>query len=498
MKFPLFNLRKPLAAQLVMLLACVLTLSSLGTAQSLWGSGVTKKSATQDAEQVVLAPLAESLFQCANGKRGTAELPCADGNWQFGNLNQNNSQWVEGEFVPYRALLTGFTTGSTGNTLTITYATTNTGKHAIDFLGTWDQSTLAPNGPGGADACVNVSPCSAPTTFPIPADPILAAANPGLQTPGNFTIWNGTITSVSAYTTTGTYAGTSDTSITITFTANNPNVVIAWGGHISSRVNWTLTGTAISISGAPYHTSINGGPNRSLQVDAAILPAFVIVIKEVTTFGAPPGTTATFAFNFTYTPSGGVAVPFSLVDDVVGPGGGGTTINTLDPDATEVFQIQNFSDATPNIAATVTEATHPQWTLGGIVCTEISGGLPNILDTTTAGRTANIIAQEAEVITCTFQNTQFTATAAPASITGRAVDSFGRGISGARISVMDAQTGEFHYAMTNSFGYYTITDTEVGNFYVMTISHRRYTFADDTRTFSLHDNLAGMDFIANP
>jgi len=477
-------MKKSLIAHLIMLFVCVLTLTRFAAAQ--------KRSS-----DVVAAPLAEALFQCANGGRGTPELTCSGSNWQFGNLNQNNSQWVEGEFVPYRALITGLTVGST-NTLTISYGTTKNGKHAVDYLGTWDQSTLAPNGPGGADACVNVSPCSAPSTEPIPLDPTLTAANPGIQDPGVFTIFNGTITNVSAYTTVGTYATTSETSITLTYTANAADVVIAFGGHISSRVDWTLTGTAISISGSPYHTNIGGG-DRSMSVDAAILPAFLIVIKEVTTLTL--GTTATFDFNFTYTPTGGVAVPFTLADQTPGTGGGGPLISDLNPDTTEVFQIQNFSAANTSISSTVTEGLHAQWTLADIACTEQSGGLPQLNNTTDdypIGRSANVIAEEAEIITCTFRNTQLTPTAAPASISGRTVDSFGNGIGGTRVTVMDAQSGQTYFALTNPFGYYTIEGPEVGNFYIMTVSNKRYTFADDTRTFSLSDNLTDVDFIANP
>ena len=497
MKFPLFN-KKTSAARLAILIACILTLSSFSAAQGLSSRRTEQKSAAeQKSDEIVMAPLATALFQCANGGRGSTELSCADGNWQFGNLNRNNSQWVEGEFVPYRALITNLTVGSS-YTITISYGTTKNGKHAIDYLGTWDQSTLAPNGPGGADACVNVDPCSAPTTAPIPLDPTLTAANPGIQPAGNFTIWNGTITDVSDYTTTGTYATTSDTSITLTYTANAEDVVIAFGGHISSRVDWSLTGTAISISGSPYHASVGGG-DRSMDVDAAILPAYIIIIKEVTTLTLD--TTATFAFNFTYTPAGGVAIPFSLVDETVGTGGGGPTINDLDEGTTEIFQVQNFTAIAPSIASTVTEALQAPWSLLGITCIEQSGGLPNLPNTTTnfpGGRSANIIAEEAEVITCTFANTQLAPTAAPATISGRAVDSFGRGISGARLTVMNAQTGEMSGAVTNSFGYYTVVGPEVGNFYVMTISHRRYTFADDTRSFSLHDSISGVDFVANP
>jgi hypothetical protein len=57
--------------------------------------------------------------------------------------------------------------------------------------------------------------------------------------------------------------------------------------------------------------------------------------------------------------------------------------------------------------------------------------------------------------------------------------------------------GEVQSAVTNAFGYYNVS-AEAGGFYVITITHRRYTFADDTRTLSLHDNIAGVDFVANP
>src|SRR5688572_9741825 len=121
MKFPLCIVKKSLVPHLTLLFACVLTLSSFISAQ--------KSSA-----EIVMAPEATTLMQCANGGRGTPEIPC-DGlaAWQFGNLGRNNSQWVEGEFVPYRVLITDLTPGSTGNTITIFYQTTENGKHAIDY-----------------------------------------------------------------------------------------------------------------------------------------------------------------------------------------------------------------------------------------------------------------------------------------------------------------------------------------------------------------------------
>ena len=190
----------------------------------------------------------------------------------------------------------------------------------------------------------------------------------------------------------------------------------------------------------------------------------------------------------------GATTQFTLVDDVPGSGPG----SPVSLNATETFSVQSFDAAN---LITVTEASYaPIWTLADITCTEDPGGLPQVDDVATnlADRTTTITAQEAEIIQCTYANTQLAPTAAGATISGRAVDTFGRGIGGARITVMDAQSGELTTAITNSFGYYTVVGTEVETFYVMTISHRRYTFADDTRSFTLHDNLAGVDFVANP
>ena len=447
----------------------------------------------QKSSSVLLAT--EDIDACQNGARNTPELACAGAAWSNGNLNQNNSQWIEGEFVPIRVKITGLVAGSTGNTITISYDTTKDAKHAFDYLGTYDASTDPPQGPGGNDPCSGVAPlpCASPTTVAVPDDPNIPVSI--TQQPGDFTIWNGTITNVSAYTLTGTYGGTSTTSITLTYSvdAGATNVVIAFGAHIATRLDWGVGNTAINLSGSPYHLTVGGG-QVSMKVDAAIFPAFITIIKEVRTLGSPAGTTATFEFDFNFT-QGATTIPFTLVDDVVGDGGGGPPLSA---NATEVFAVTDFGLTNP---ITVVEADYaPTWTLAFITCVEAPGGLPNEENTTTSQptRTATIIAEEAELIVCTFRNTQFQPTAAHASISGRTLDSFGNGIGNTRVAVTDAQTGETRYAITNPFGYYTVEDLEVGNFYIMTVSNKRYTFADDTRSFTLNDSVTDMDFIANP
>lgn len=478
MKFPQFSsMTKVLALRGMVLLTLFISAAAVVNAQK--------------SSSILLAT--EDLDGCQNGARNTPELTCSGSAWSNGNLNQNNSQWVEGEFVPVRVKISGLVAGSTGNTITISYDTTKDGKHTFDYLGTYDASTGAPNGPGGNDPCSGVSPCASPTTFPIPDDPNIPVSI--TQLPGNFTMWNGTITSVSAYTLTGTYAGTSTTSITLTYSVDPgvTNVVLAFGAHIGTRLDWGVGNTAIDLSGSPYHLTVGGG-QLSMKVDAAIFPAVITIIKEVRTLGAPPGTTATFSFNFNFT-QGATVIPFSLVDDVSGDGPGGPPFSAA---ATEIFTTTSFGAAN---GITVTEANYsPTWTLSFITCVETAGGLPNTANTTVnlPARTANIIAEEAEFITCTFRNTQFQPTAAHASVSGRTVDSFGNGIANTRVVITDAQTGESRYAITNPFGYYTIEDLEVGSFYFLTVSNKRYTFVDDTRTFTLNDSLSDVDFVANP
>ena len=472
----------------------LLTLLSF-TVADVNAQGVRSTSTSKD---LVMA-IGHDFTGCHNGQRGTPELQCTGAQWQTGNMGSNDSQWVEGEFVPVRDVITGLTPGSTGNTITIEYDTTKGGKHAFDYLGTYDASTGMPNGPGGNNPCSGVTCVGAPSTFGIVHDTNIPFLEPGGR---NITMWNAVITNVSAPTLiSGTYAGDSTTAITVTFNVNagQTTAVLAFGAHVGSRLDWGVGNSAVAVNGSPYHLNLSGGGGTvQMSASAAIFPAFLVVIKEVNTLGG--GTTATFGFNFQFsqihpaTPT--TNSTFVLIDDVVGPGGGGPPLST---NATETFALLEFGTGS---TVTVTEANYqPVWSLlDPPVCTEDPGGLPQVDNSTTSqsSRNATIIAEEAEIITCTFKNTQLAPTAAPASISGRTTDSFGNGIGNTRVTVMDAQSGETFIAITNPFGYYTIEGPQVGNFYVITVANKRYTFADDTRTFTLNDDITGMDFIANP
>ncbi len=198
-------------------------------------------------------------------------------------------------------------------------------------------------------------------------------------------------------------------------------------------------------------------------------PPNLIVIKEVLTIDQTNASTQGFGFTATNTNQGS----FSLVDNnVVGPDRVSLTVNT-------------------GATATVTEGVTPAWTLSDLSCTGTAAGNININLST---RSVSVTPQASETVTCTFRNVLLRASAASATISGRATLMNSRGVSGAVITLQNLGTGETKTVITNSFGYYTLADVEVGNFYMVTIAHRRYRFAESSKFVDLTDNVAGFDF----
>ncbi len=98
----------------------------------------------------------------------------------------------------------------------------------------------------------------------------------------------------------------------------------------------------------------------------------------------------------------------------------------------------------------------------------------------------------------TYISVSTVVTAAGVEITGRVVDPYGRGIARERIELQNASTGEMKIAITNTFGYFRFIDVPVGDFYVLSATSRRYTFAVPTLAFTLEDNFSGVSFVALP
>ena len=84
-------------------------------------------------------------------------------------------------------------------------------------------------------------------------------------------------------------------------------------------------------------------------------------------------------------------------------------------------------------------------------------------------------------------------TAAPATVSGRVRDANGQPVAFARIQIMD-QSGVTWTGMSGSLGEYIVEDIPIGGTYLVSATHKRYTFG--TIVLSVEDHVAGVDFTA--
>jgi hypothetical protein len=290
--------------------------------------------------------IAVNLDQCRNGKLTdpqTSVTQCTgngSGNsgWVNGNAGAANAHFAEGESISYRARLTNLHVGDQVS-LIMAYDVIHSGKDAIDYLtdkNRWQlpETTVADN---PDDPCSGVSGCgdlipdstidiTAPETN-LQIDTTKSLAD-GCQTVGNGATQQ-PLTSFNAVATAGQakmelfggidgtfdyvgiapvltdHTGTQQQQIQVTFEATASNPVLAWGGHIASRLDWGCLGapqSASGISGSPYHMAINsavvngtavnlGNQDRSLAASAVIFVA--------PTLTTSPGGSATYSATVT-------------------------------------------------------------------------------------------------------------------------------------------------------------------------------------------------------
>lgn len=414
---------------------------------------------------------AADIDQCRNGEVGS-EVPCVDDAWVNGNAGPQNSHYKEGDSVAYRYRLTDLTP-NTPNQITIAYDTIHSDVHALDYLTTYNRTE------GSANPCSDIlsaAICGSPTTFPIPIDPNVVNNNlTGVQIPGVFTFYGGTITSVSGYTDFPQGGGSVRTRITIFFTPTIPNPILAVGGHIATRADWGADNSAVSISGSPYHMRLidlngsGGNQDRSLKVDD--FTTSVTVIKDIAN-----GTSST---GFGFTANAGLPGSFTLTDD--------GNNNAIDSTPRGI----SSGDLSPSGTITITE-NDPFGTGFQLLSISCTGTAAANVTTVFGSRQVTVNVQNNESVTCTFTNGTFAPTAANAMIIGRVVDSGGRAIWKARVSLIDSD-GEIWQTKTNPFGYYSFEDLPAGKTYVVEGFHKRYTFSP--LVINLSENLNAPDLI---
>jgi T1SS-143 domain-containing protein len=226
-----------------------------------------------------------------------------------GNLNAQKAHYNEGDAIPYRAVLDNMQTGVTYG-LVIQWDTVDSGAYALDYLTGYNFSFDGTKHPGEPDVDplqgVNGISSGASTLAAILADPQLLlgfgsqfGVTDGIDAGGGLPSGAQSITIFGAVTNatvslTSYNADKTKASVTITFTYtgssadNADTVVVAWGGHIASSLDWAddageTVETASDISGSPYHMRVQslvvdgvvtsvGNQDRSLSADAVLPP----------------------------------------------------------------------------------------------------------------------------------------------------------------------------------------------------------------------------------
>ena len=256
--------------------------------------------------------------QCSNddgdgygGNPGTCQ-------WINGNLNGQNSTYPEGDATVQRLWLTDFVPG-TPHSVTFEYGTTKGGKHAYDYLTTWSWSE---NWIAVADRCATIDGCTTAneTTLAIPDDPnVTDIIEPAAGPSRLFTMRGGAMVSATAPAiVSGTYAGDSETAITISFTVGPSDgsmcstkgqtttcaIALWFGAHVARGDQWTaFNGTtgAGSVSGSPYHVKLAavdgaaaGGRDNQMQASAVVAPPILHLRKIVISDDGGAATVADF------------------------------------------------------------------------------------------------------------------------------------------------------------------------------------------------------------
>lgn len=267
------------------------------------------------------------------------------GSWINGALNQNNSNYAEGDLVPQKIDLKGLVPGE--YTIGFTFDRTKNDLYAYDYV-----TGLSIDGSAGASASWTSS--TNPGDFDGPA-PVGAA--------------------------TGTYT----VSVTITFTitdATDSTAVIGWDGHIASELDYGPDSGAGTINGAPYHFSLtstggafgcdSGSRDNQLMADA-VDAGEITIVKDAQPNDAQD-------FHFTLAAPNDLNTAFDLDDDA-----DGTLANSV------TYRV-------PPGTTTAAEVNIPEgWSLTDISCTKAG---------TETATSVSVTLADNEAVTCTFTNTR--------------------------------------------------------------------------------------------
>ena len=263
--------------------------------------------------------------QCANSP--TAPHDCS---WINGALQHSNSVYAEGMSTLQRLVVAGVPSAA-GNHHSLLFHTSFTkgGLHSYDFLTSWDQAVAAAHYYqvpfGNLNPCVGVpgTTCTtlaatAPTNVTVPDDAFVSHdgstqtridqyetlfGDRSVSLYANAAVSGATL-SLSHVDTGGVVAngadtGDTDISWTLSWTGAASDVMLTFGAHVAKGVGLTGWGAktgASSISGAPYHVSLDtldgaslGSQDNQMMGTTVVVPG-ILTVNKVLSPASDPGT----------------------------------------------------------------------------------------------------------------------------------------------------------------------------------------------------------------
>jgi hypothetical protein len=89
-----------------------------------------------------------------------------------------------------------------------------------------------------------------------------------------------------------------------------------------------------------------------------------------------------------------------------------------------------------------------------------------------------------------------TPTAATVVVSGRVVNQSGMGLARVRVSLMGNGLTSPRTAVTNPFGYFTLSDIEAGQTYIISVTSKHYGFGQNTQFVPVMDNITDLVFVS--
>lgn len=342
---------------------------------------------------------ASEATQCANAKNDSDPDTCEL--WVNGNINKSKASYFEGEAIPYRVVIDPAVIGHVYE-ITIGWDAVESDKNALDYLANYNYSVANADPCSGDSLCTRAAPSS---TAAIPPDTRMQLGRDTgsndddiTQPPGEFTVWGGTI-SVGEYNYPAdfSYLGSHEITLTVRIRATADTVVLAWGGHMASRLDWGNANGVVNLNGSPFHmrasgSEYDGGDNYLgsisgiqgdlvLSTSAVVFPSYLNLTKET-----DRSSTDSFAFMTDGTAAGVIDGAFSLQN--------GQLIQLTVAGNSSAYVAEDLSQVLDSYGA-------PLWELDNVVCTD-NENMAVPFDR--SGDRIDIAVGEALLIDCYFQN----------------------------------------------------------------------------------------------